>query len=378
MTMKFVVASDSYKESCTAKEASLAMEKGIKRVFPKASVVHAPMADGGEGTTQALVESTNGKYVTKEVQDPLGNMVTADIGILGDGKTAVIEMANASGIHLVPKEKRNPLSTSTFGTGELIKHCLDMGINHIILGIGGSATNDGGMGMAKALGVRFLNSSGESLSEGGGQLGDLSKIDTSNIDSRLKDSLISVASDVSNPLCGSDGASNVFGPQKGATPEMIKELDENLQHYDSIIQKDLNKNIGEIPGSGAAGGLGAGLIAFTNCELQPGIELVTEYAGLKEKLADADYCFTGEGQIDFQTKFGKTPYGVMKAAKEVDENIKVVAIAGSVGEGVEELYEEGFDGVFSTIPEPQSLDELLANGEENITKTVESVCRLIK
>jgi len=376
--MKFVVASDSYKESCTAKEASLAMEKGIKRVFPKANVVHAPMADGGEGTTQALVESTNGKYVTKEVQDPLGNTIKADIGVLGDGKTAVIEMANASGIHLVPKEKRNPLSTSTFGTGELIKHCLDMGINHIILGIGGSATNDGGMGMAKALGVRFLNSSGESLSEGGGQLGDLSKIDISNIDSRLKDSLISVASDVSNPLCGSNGASNVFGPQKGATPEVIKELDENLQHYDSIIQKDLNKNIGEIPGSGAAGGLGAGLIAFTNCELQPGIELVTEYAGLKEKLADADYCFTGEGQIDFQTKFGKTPYGVMKAAKEVDEDIKVVAIAGSVGEGVEELYEEGFDGVFSTIPEPQSLDELLANGEENITKTVESICRLIK
>ena len=376
--MKFVVASDSFKESCTAKEACQAMEKGIKKVFPKANITHAPMADGGEGTTQALVESTKGKYVAKEVKDPLGNTITADIGILGEGKTAVIEMANASGIHLVPKEKRNPLLTSTFGTGELIKHCLDMSINHIILGIGGSATNDGGTGMAKALGVRFLDASGSSLPEGGGQLHNLSNIDRSNIDSRLNDCLISVASDVSNPLYGPDGASNVFGPQKGATPEMIKKLDENLQHYDSIIQKDLNKNIGKIPGSGAAGGLGAGLLAFTHCELQAGIELVTKYAGLKEKLENSDYCFTGEGQIDFQTKFGKTPYGVMKAAKEVDEAIKVVAIAGSVGEGVEELYEEGFDGVFSTIPEPKSLDELLIDGEKNITKTVESICRLIK
>lgn len=378
MTFKFVVASDSFKESCTSKEACEAMEKGIKKVFPKADVIHAPMADGGEGTTQALVESTNGEYVTKKVKGPLGNTIPAKIGILGGGKTAVVEMASASGIHLVAKEKRNPYLTSTFGTGELIKHCLDMNIKHIILGIGGSATNDGGIGMAKALGTRFLNSSGNDVPEGGGYLHLLSKIDITNIDARLNDCEISVASDVTNPLCGPDGASNVFGPQKGATPEMVEKLDKNLHHYDTIIQKDLGKNIGKIPGSGAAGGLGAGLLAFTNCELQPGIELVTEYAGLKEKLKGAHYCFTGEGQIDFQTKFGKTPYGVMKAAKEVDKNTKVVAIAGSVGEGVEELYDVGFDGVFSTIPEPKTLEELLINGEDNIAKTVESICRLIK
>lgn len=378
MSLKFVLAPDSFKESCTAQEVCVAMEKGIRRVFPEAEVVSVPMADGGEGTTRALVDPTNGRFVQKEVTGPLGNPITAEIGVLGDGETAVIEMASASGLHLVPKEKRNPYETSTFGTGELIKSCLDEGMTKIVLGIGGSATNDGGTGMAKALGVRFLDKEREELLEGGGYLHLLDKIDATNIHPGLADCQIFVASDVTNSLYGEDGASVVFGPQKGATPEMVEKLDANLRHYDKILQRDLRKDIAEVSGSGAAGGLGVGLLAFTYCSMENGVELIIEYAGLKEKLEGADYCFTGEGQMDFQTKFGKTPYGVMKAAKQVDPNIKVVAVAGSIGENIETLYEEGFDGIFSIIPRPSKLEDLLENGKENIAQTVESICRLIK
>ncbi|RPA60979.1 glycerate kinase [Aerococcus agrisoli] len=378
MPLKFVLAPDSFKESCTALEACQAMAAGITRVFPDAEIVEVPMADGGEGTTQALVDATGGHMVKKEVTGPLGNPVVADLGILGDGQTAVIEMASASGIHLVKKEERNPLVTSTYGTGQLIKACLDNGIKKIILGIGGSATNDGGSGMARALGIRFLDADGKDIPEGGGHLDKLASIDLSGVHPGLADCEIAIASDVSNPLCGENGAAAVFGPQKGATPEMVAKLDKNLQHYDKIIQRDVHKSVGQIPGSGAAGGLGAGLLVFTNSHLETGIDLVIAYTGLKEKLQGADYCFTGEGQIDFQTKFGKTPYGVMKTAKAVDQNIKVVAIAGSIGENIEVLCEEDFDGVFGTIPQASDLQTLLAHGKENIQRTTESICRLIK
>ncbi|OYQ65180.1 glycerate kinase [Aerococcus sp. 1KP-2016] len=378
MPLKFVVAPDSFKESCTALEACQAMAAGIRRVFPDAEIVEVPMADGGEGTTQALVDATAGRIIEKEVTGPLGDPVVADLGILGDGQTAVIEMASASGIHLVTKEDRNPLITSTYGTGQLIKECLDMGIQNIILGIGGSATNDGGSGMARALGIRFIDANGNDIPEGGGHLDQLDQIDLSDVHPGLAACEIAIASDVSNPLYGEHGASAVFGPQKGATPEMVQKLDKNLQHYDQIIQRDVHKNVGQIPGSGAAGGLGAGLLAFTNSHLETGIDLVIEYTGLKDKLQGADYCLTGEGQIDFQTKFGKTPYGIMKTAKAVDPNIKVVAIAGSIGENIETLYEEGFDGVFGTIPKASDLQTLLQHGKENIQRTTESICRLIK
>lgn len=378
MVLKFVLAPDSFKESCTANEVCEAMEAGIQRVFPDAVIIKVPMADGGEGTTQALVDATKGRFIQKEVKGPLGSAVMAEIGLLGDGKTAVIEMASASGIHLVPKEKRNPYLTSTYGTGELLKICLDNGIKNIILGIGGSATNDGGTGMARALGVRFLDKVGQEIPEGGGFLHLLDKINLSQVHPALADCHISVASDVSNPLYGENGASAVFGPQKGATLEMVAKLDANLQHYNSIIKRDLKKDIGMIPGSGAAGGLGAGLLAFTNCRLQKGIDLVIEYTKLKEKMIGAHYCFTGEGQIDFQTKFGKTPYGVMKTAKQVDENIKVVAIAGSIGTDIEVLYDAGFDGVFGTIPQASGLGDLLQQGKQNILRTTESISRLIK
>lgn len=378
MPLKFVVAPDSFKESCTALEACQAMAAGIRRVFPDAEIVEVPMADGGEGTTQALVDATAGRIIEKEVTGPLGDPVVADLGILGDGQTAVIEMASASGIHLVTKEDRNPLITSTYGTGQLIKECLDMGIQNIILGIGGSATNDGGSGMARALGLRFLDANGNDIPEGGGHLDQLDQIDLSGVHPGLAACEIAIASDVSNPLYGEHGASAVFGPQKGATPEMVQQLDKNLQHYDQIIQRDVHKNVGQIPGSGAAGGLGAGLLAFTNSHLETGINLVIEYTGLKDKLQGADYCLTGEGQIDFQTKFGKTPYGVMKTAKAIEPNIKVIAIAGSLGEDIETLYDEGFDGVFGTIPNASDLQTLLQDGKQNIQRTTESICRLIK
>lgn len=376
--MKFVLAPDSFKESMTAKEVCEAMESGIRKVFPDADIVHVPMADGGEGTVQALVDATGGTVVEKMVTGPLGTPVQAFYGLLGDKITAVIEMASASGIHYVNKETRNPLITTTYGTGELIKECLDNGCKKIILGIGGSATNDGGSGMARALGAVFMDENGNEIPQGGGYLSQLSRIDISNIHPKLAECVIEIASDVSNVLCGEEGASAVFGPQKGATPEMVRILDKNLEHYAQIVQRDIGREILSVPGGGAAGGLGAGLIAFTNCTMSKGIDIVIRYSDLKQKMEGADYCFTGEGQIDFQTKFGKTPYGVMKAAKEVDSGIRVVAVAGSLGRDIESLYEEGFTSIFGIIPTASDIETLLKTGKENIARTCQSICRLIK
>lgn len=374
----FVLAPDSFKESMTAKEVCEAMEFGIKRAIPDATCIHVPMADGGEGTVQSLVDATEGTFIEKEVTGPLGTPVKAVYGILGDGKTAVIEMAQASGIQYVTKETKNPLITTTYGTGELIKDCIEKGITNIILGIGGSATNDGGTGMACALGYQFLDQNGDRLQQGGGFLGELATIDTSNVIPQLQNVHILVASDVTNPLCGEKGASQVFGPQKGATPEMVKILDNNLRHYAQIVKKQLNKDILNVPGAGAAGGLGAGLLAFTNSTMKKGIEIVIEYSKLMDKLQDADFCFTGEGGIDFQTKFGKTPYGVAKLAKKMNPEMKVIALAGYIGKDVEVLYEEGFDAIFGIVPGAAELETLLKQGKENVARTAESVARLLK
>lgn len=378
MGTKFVLAPDSFKESMTAKEVCEAMEAGIKRAIPDAECIHVPMADGGEGTVQSLIDATGGTLIQKEVTGPLGTPVLAQYGILGDGKTGVIEMASASGIHHVTKETKNPLITTTYGTGELIRDCLERGITEIILGIGGSATNDGGTGMAAALGYRFLDKSGEELPLGGGFLGELERIDASGVLPGLQDLRILVASDVTNPLCGERGASVVFGPQKGATPKMVEVLDRNLQHYSRIVQEQLGIEVADVPGAGAAGGLGAGLLAFTKATMKKGIEIMIEYTGLKEKLRQADYCFTGEGGIDFQTKFGKAPYGVAQAAKSVNPRMKVIALAGYVGQDVEALYEEGFDAIFGIVPGASDLESLLARGRENVARTAESIARLLK
>lgn len=374
----FVLAPDSFKESMTAKEVCEAMEIGIKRAIPDAKCIHVPMADGGEGTVQSLIDATGGTLVKKEVTGPLGTKVVAGYGILGDGKTAVIEMAAASGIHFVTKETKNPLITTTYGTGELIKNCIEQGITDIILGIGGSATNDGGTGMAAALGYKFLDEDGKELKLGGGFLDRLVTIDTSNVIPGLRDVHILVASDVTNPLCGEHGASRVFGPQKGATPEMVEILDNNLRHYAQVVKDQLGIDVLNVPGAGAAGGLGAGLLVFTNATMKKGIEIVIEYTNLKEKLRHADYCFTGEGGIDFQTKFGKTPYGVAKVAKSVNPNMKVIALAGYIGKDVEVLYEEGFDAIFGIVPGAAELSTLLKQGSENVARTAESVARLLR
>lgn len=372
----FVLAPDSFKESMTAKEVCIAMEKGLRKVYDQANFVHVPMADGGEGTVQSLVDASGGQLYTAEVTGPLGTPVTASYGILGDGVTASIEMASASGIHYVNKETRNPLITTTYGTGELIRECLDKGIKKIIIGIGGSATNDGGTGMAEALGVRFLDEAGEPLPRGGGSLNRLAVIDTSALDPRLQEVQLIVASDVTNPLCGDRGASRVFGPQKGATPEMVEHLDASLRHYADIARQQLGKDVADTPGAGAAGGLGAGLLLFTRSEMRKGIEIVIEYTRLKEKLADADYVLTGEGGIDFQTQYGKTPFGVAQAAKEAGK--KVIAVAGYIGEGVEVLYGEGIDAVFGIVPGASELEQVLAEGPRNVERTCENIARLLK
>ncbi|MGV2884948.1 glycerate kinase [Paenibacillus taichungensis] len=372
----FVLAPDSFKESMTAKEVCVAMEKGLRKIYPAANYIHVPMADGGEGTVQSLVDASGGVIHQREVSGPLGQPVSAQYGILGDGLTAAIEMASASGIHLVTKETRNPLHTSTYGTGELIRACLDQGIRKIIIGIGGSATNDGGTGMAEALGATFLDANGQPLARGGGALDQLAHIDVTGLDERLQDVEFIVACDVTNPLCGEHGASRVFGPQKGATPEMVQVLDTNLSHYADVVKQQLHKDIRDVPGAGAAGGLGAGLLIFTQAVLRKGIEIVIEYTGLQDKLVHADVVFTGEGGIDFQTKFGKTPYGVARAAKEAGK--PVIAIAGYIGEGIDTLYTEGIDAVFGIVPGAADLEQLLREGPENVERTTENIARVLK
>ena len=372
---KYVVAPDSFKESMTAKEVCDAMEKGIKEADSAAEVIKVPMADGGEGTVDSLVDATQGQRVIVEVTGPLGNKISAYYGILGNGTTAVIEMAKASGLEIVEKKKRNPMITTTFGTGELIRDALDHNVKEIIIGLGGSSTNDGGSGMAQALGAKLLDQNNHQIPFGGGNLDKLDKIDISNLDSRLQDVKIILASDVTNPLIGKEGASRVFGPQKGATPEMVEKLENNLQHYAKIVKRDLNKEVALVSGAGAAGGLGAGLMAFTTCEMRRGVDLAIEVTKLEEKIRDADYVFTGEGGTDFQTKFGKTPYGVAKLGKKYHK--PVISLAGYLGEGIDSLYSEGFTAIFGIIPGACDLSTALKNGPSNVARTTENIVRLL-
>lgn len=373
---QYVVAPDSFKESMTAKEVCDAMEKGIKEADSAAEVIKVPMADGGEGTVDSLVDATHGQRVIVEVTGPLGNKISAYYGILGNGITAVIEMAKASGLEIVEKKKRNPMITTTFGTGELIRDALDHNVKEIIIGLGGSSTNDGGSGMAQALGAKLLDQNNHQIPFGGGNLDKLDKIDISNLDSRLQDVKIILASDVTNPLIGKEGASRVFGLQKGATPEMVEKLENNLQHYAKIVKRDLNKDVASVSGAGAAGGLGAGLMAFTTCEMRQGVDLAIEVTKLKDKIRDTDYVFTGEGGTDFQTKFGKTPYGVAKLGKKYHK--PVISLAGYLGEGIDSLYSEGFTAIFGIIPGACDLSAALKNGPSNVARTTENIVRLLK
>lgn len=376
--MKIVLAPDSFKNSLTAKQVASAMQTGLQRVYPDATFVKVPMADGGEGTVQSLVDAKDGHILTERVINPLGVETDAHYGLIDNGSVAVIEMAEASGIQFINEYTRNPYVTTTYGTGQLMKAAIKRGAKTIIIGIGGSATNDGGAGMAQALGAHLLDADNNELKYGGAVLKNLSKIDISEMLPELSDIKIIVASDVTNPLTGKNGASHVFGPQKGANEEMVEFLDEALSHYADIIKRDLGKDLEQTPGTGAAGGLGAGLLAFTNAEMQSGVDIVVNYTGLKNQVKDADVVFTGEGQIDFQTKFGKTPIGVSQATKEVNPDATVVAIAGSVGERISELYPLGIDAIFTCVPGVQKLDKAIADSKKNIEQVCENVGRLIK
>lgn len=374
--MKFVLATDSFKESMTSIEACNVMEKAIKKIKSDAEVIKVPMADGGEGTVEALVNSTSGTFVETEVLNPLGQKIKASYGILGDKKTAVIEMAKASGIELIKREDRNPMITTTYGTGQLIKHAIENGIKHLVIGIGGSATNDGGCGMLQALGVKLLDKDNNEIPFGGGSLNKIENIDVSNMHEGIKDATFEVACDVTNPFVGPAGASYIFGPQKGADIEMVELLDNNLKHFAAKIKEILKKDIAEAPGAGAAGGLGGALLAFLNAELKSGIELVIKYTDLESKVQGADYVFTGEGAIDGQTIFGKTPVGVSKIAKKY--NIPTIAFGGKVSDDADNLFDEGIIALFSIMRGVESLDDALRNGAHNLEKTVENVVRTLR
>ncbi len=375
LIMKIVVAPDSFKGSVSALEAAHAIEQGIRRVFPDAVIDKIPMADGGEGTVQSLVDATGGHLRTQHVVGPLGNQVEATFGILADEETAVIEMASASGLTLVPPDNRNPLLTTTYGTGQLIRAALEVGCRRLIIGIGGSATNDGGVGMAEALGVRSLRADGKQIPRGGGNLQQLRSIDITKLHPAIAETETVVACDVNNPLTGTNGASHVYGPQKGATPEMIETLDRCLAHLNAVLTQTLGKSFNAIPGAGAAGGLGAGLMAFLNAELKLGVDIMIDAVNLKKRVQGASLIFTGEGQLDFQTAFGKTPIGVAKIAKA--HGIPVIAIAGSIAEGAEAVYEAGIDAMLGIPQEPMSLEDAVKAATRLIANTAEQAARLV-
>lgn len=376
--MKYLIAPDSFKENLNAMEVATAIEQGILKVSPKARIHKTPMADGGEGTVQSLIDATGGRILKTEVVGPLGEKVMARFGILGDQKTAVIEMAEASGLPLVPKDKRDPMLTTTYGVGELIRAALDEGVEELIIGIGGSATVDGGAGMAQALGVRFLDAEkGEiPLYASGGVLERIVDVDMSGLDPRIAKAKIRIACDVDNPLSGKKGAAAVFGPQKGATPEMVKRLDANLKHLGEVLFKKIGKDVRKIPGGGAAGGLGAGLVAFTGANMQSGVELVIDAVDLRNFLADADVVITGEGRVDFQTAFGKTPAGVAKCAAEF--GVPVIAIGGGLADDARGVYEHGIDGLESATVREMTLKEALENSAKYLENAGERVARLLE
>lgn len=358
----------------TAAEAAQAIEKGIKNVSHDIITVKVPLADGGEGTVDALVNSLNGRIITHTVTDPLGNQIEAYYGIIDDN-IAVIEIATVVGLDLVPLDKRNPLHTTTYGIGELILHALDQSIRHFIIGLGGSSTNDGGIGMVQALGAEITDSQGKTVSYGGKGLKDINRIDIESIDGRLKDCTFEIACDVKNPLLGSNGASFVYGPQKGADAQTVAQLDTYMSNYAKLIKKDIQIDVKDIPGAGAAGGLGAAFIAFFNGKLRSGIEIVTEVTNLASHIKDADLVITGEGKMDDQTIYGKTPVGVAKIAKKYD--VPVIAITGANKVTTSEIYDTGIIAIFSIVNEPMSLEAAMKNSKKLTEQTVENMMRFI-
>ena len=371
--MKIVIAPDSFKGSLTAAEAAEAIETGFRAVYPDAEYVKVPMADGGEGTVQSLVDATSGTIITQLVSGPMGDMVAGFFGILGDRQTAVIEMAAASGIHWVRPKERDVFLASSFGTGQLINAALDRGCDKLIVGLGGSATNDGGIGMMKALGAQFFDQDGVQLAADVRALLQLASIDLQYLDPRLDKTEIVVACDVDNPLCGENGAARVFGPQKGATEEDIAVLDQALTRYGYILSANAGRDIASEPGAGAAGGMGAAFIGLIDAVLKPGVDIVIEIVDLANSLVDANLVITGEGRVDNQTIHGKTPTGVAKVAKSC--NLPVICITGSVEDGADFTHQLGIDEIYSVTEGDYDLTEVLIEAEHKLTQAAQKIAK---
>jgi glycerate kinase len=378
--MRVVIAPDSFKESLSALEVADAIEAGFRGIFPLAEYRKLPVADGGEGTVQAMVDATGGRRVELEVTGPLGEPVAGFYGELpapdGGAAMAVIEMAAASGLELVAPGRRNPLLATSRGTGELIRHALDAGVRRFVLGVGGSATNDGGAGMLQALGVRLMDDTGAELGPGGAELARLARIDISNLDPRVEDSEFHIACDVSNPLVGPQGASAIFGPQKGATPAMVAQLDACLAHYAAIMALDLGQDVADMPGAGGGGGIAAGMVVFLGGRLRPGIEIIAEAVGLEQAVRDADLVITGEGRIDGQSVSGKTPVGVARIAKVHGK--PVIAIGGGLARDAGAVHAHGIDAVFAAVCRPCTVEEALAEARENLTAAARNVAQALR
>lgn len=370
-----LIAPNAFKESLNAFEVSQAIAKGILQVNPHVEIIQKPIADGGDGTLDVLVKGTRGKYKKVKVQGPMGDWVTARYGILGDGNTAVIEMAEASGLRLVSPDNRNPLLASTYGTGELIRHALDQKVKTIIIGIGGSATVDAGLGAIMALGARFYDSKGNLSALGGGALKTIHSVDLSELDPRLAITKILVACDVKNPLLGPQGTVAYYAPQKGATGDMLPVLEEGMIRLARLLRKSIGRDIGKIPGTGAAGGLSAGLMAFCGAQLKSGIEIVLDALEMDDSLKKADWVFTGEGKLDRQTAQGKAPAGLALQAEKY--GCPVIALTGMIGEGAEALYKQGISSIFSIQKGPLSLPESMSQTALLLTNTANRVMRLI-
>lgn len=372
--MKIVIASDSYKGSNTSLKVAGLIEKGARVVFPDADVVKIPIADGGEGTVEALVSGLGGKIIQVNAEDPLNRQVSAFYGII-DGK-AVLEMAAASGLPLLKENEKNPRKASTYGTGQVLAAALEAGYRDITIGIGGSATNDGGAGMAQALGYRLTDRDGGEIPRGGAALADIASVDSSGVNPLLKDAKIHVACDVDNPLLGEHGASAVYGPQKGADPQMVKELDSALRHFADVVEDWKGRPMREIPGAGAAGGLGFGLTAFCDAEIKSGIETILDLVDFTEKIDGADLVITGEGKIDGQSIRGKVPIGV--AARTAPAGLPVLAIVGDIGQGASAVYEYGIDSIMSTVDRAMPLEDAIARSAECLEDAAERACRIIR
>ena len=374
MPLKLIVAPQEFKGSLTARQAAVAMAAGVRRAAPDAFIDEIPLADGGPGFVDALVSASDGSFRSVPVLNPVGRTVEASFGLIDGGQTAVLEMAAASGLSLLPHNEFDPCHASTYGTGQLIRAALDLSAHTVLIGLGGSATNDGGAGMARALGIRFLDGHDEELDAGGVALLQLDRIDVTGLDKRVAQTRFLAASDVGNPLCGPSGASRIFGPQKGATPEMVARLDDALARFAAVIWRDVGVDILELPGAGAAGGLGAGLVAFLAARLQPGFPLVADATKLSQRLENADLVLTGEGRLDAQTAYGKTLAGL--ATLTAEAGVPLVALAGTLGEGYTPVVKNGITAALSIIPAPMGLDDACANATEYLAASTRAVVQI--